>query len=1538
MAQNGWDVHTNPQPGYGNDQTGHTAQVQSHNPGVTQFYSPHAGVNGSQYGNVQQFTPHSPILTPNGQNSQSAQSFQANQALNRAPAQYSLDAYVTLDHRLHALRNPDMTVGTARPVKRELWVYDYTVGAMALRTISVPPAMEACYRELIANAADNASRTRRAGRDPGGIDITMNETTISVKNYGDAIPLGMVETDKGLMPNPQKIFSIFLTSSTFEGDRHDAGKNGIGAKAANIFSSRFTVEVCNAVVGQKYTQTWRDNMGVCEPPVIEAYQLSYNSCTVTFTIDFAYFNYVPAYTDEFCMLYMRHAMDASFNTEVPVTFNGQAYNFDLEHFRDFARLYFGAAVETSLIHYEWTTPAQAAAAAQAALEAPGANHGASGTSGASRKPRGKAAQAAAAVADLAAQNPHVQQCRIKLLVCDTPNNGRRVSYVNCIMTNDGGTHVDAALEAFGTPIVDKVNATFLERHGAGKSKIKKGKGAKAGKGKNKGAPKSISKAPVKTNPAPGLTAAEKKAFTIGLPELARHISFLVSVRVINPDFDSQTKTKLTYPPVAVTMEPRELKQCDNWQLIHQLVRDLQAKQARATEKLDGGHSAHGVLKGVKANWAGTAKRDLCILAVTEGETGQGFSSIALSGNRDRGGQLALRGKIPTASKSDLFKIEKNTELSALKTMLGLKYETNYLDEAAYATLNYGGGLLIMTDADPDGDHIKGLLVDYFAIHFPTLLMRGYLMYWASPIRSVKRGKGDPIFFYTPDEFTTWQTATADADSRAWKHKYYKGLGSSESREIKMQMRAPRVIHCIYDDRCPEAVKLAFDPGMVEARKQWLLRCVPQEGVDHVRYMTITQALADTTFTIAERNVMYKIEQMFAIPVIMSEFYTDFFNDKFLRFSLMSVLRAIPASDGLKISQRKIIAAVLHHWPHGSRGEDIKVAQLAGIVAQLTHYPHGEKNLEETITKLARTFTGTNNANMLRPMGMFGNNMDGADGASPGRYIFTKPTGFLHLLMHKDDMPLLDYIYDNGKRTPEPRRFYPVAPLHMLNPIKGVATGWATQAPAYNPLDIFAWLQQRLSGVPLEQIPDPIPWYRYAACTFVLINRAQKSANRVKMTRACRGMVETGMFVDINDDADEDGVRQTHSLISYGNFYHDSRTGHLVVDALPLGICGLEYKNFLEGLKADKFLRDYDLQSDTDDRGRDTNIFYLKGYSGVCDHKTLGLVRTMSLANMYLLDEHDTPIRYNSAADMLESYYIERLPVYARRKAHMLAEMDKTMVTLSNRARFIQAILDKQLRVKNRPKADVIANMVTLLDFSEEVARKLYTDARIANLSREDVLELQAEIVALQEKHAALVAKDIKQLWWEDLNDLVQYIVRKPRRFADFNYNRRLDAQAYMTRQHHESAFVQGFNQGSEILAANMAAALSQAPVPPSVPHQSTTKTTNSSGTVAPIRYQYTVDPWLDTLAQGGAVPSGQQSAAWASASTAVPDMIPNHGQHSTLLNALASWQGANLSPASSGTNLTTGTATGQGWGNFISSSDSTTSSSHGWVATASKVN
>ena len=576
---------------------------------------------------------------------------------------------------------------------------------------------------------------------------------------------------------------------------------------------------------------------------------------------------------------------------------------------------------------------------------------------------------------------------------------QQVSFVNSIATTSGGTHVNY--------VADQVCTKLLEI-------VKKKK--------------------------------NNKAAALKVSQIRNHIFLFVNCLVVNPAFTSQTKEQLTTKHSQFgskcNVSDEFLKKIAKTEVITNILHFAEQKADQILKKSDGSRrNRMDNPKLTDANKAGTKEGYRCTLILTEGDSAKG---LAIAGRSvvspDLFGVYPLRGKLLNVRDAPIDQIAKNAEIQNIKNFIGLKHKTTYTD---CKSLRYGH-IMIMTDQDHDGSHIKGLLINFLQVQFPSLLkIPEFLVEFITPI--VKAYKGDPkkpkqaVTFFTMPEYESWKEEHR-AEMQKWDHKYYKGLGTSTTEEAQVYFRDLdrhlKEFHTMKDSEV-ELIELAFSKKKADERKEWLRQFKPGTYLDH-----------------SEKGVSY----------------TDFVNKELILFSMADNLRSIPSVvDGLKPGQRKVLYTCFKR----NLKKDMKVVELAGLISGLTAYHHGDASLQGTIVGLAQTFVGSNNINCLEPSGNFGSRLQGGSDCASARYIYTRLSPFARKVFHPSDEPLLTYNTDD-ERTIEPEVYVPVVPLILINGADGIGTGWSSSIPNYNPEDIVENLKLMMAGEPPKEMT---PWFR-----------------------------------------------------------------------------------------------------------------------------------------------------------------------------------------------------------------------------------------------------------------------------------------------------------------------------------------------------------------------------------------------------------------------------------------------------------------------------
>ena len=182
--------------------------------------------------------------------------------------------------------------------------------------------------------------------------------------------------------------------------------------------------------------------------------------------------------------------------------------------------------------------------------------------------------------------------------------------------------------------------------------------------------------------------------------------------------------------------------------INEEIKAMEDKRIARTDGKTGEHISLGK-KGIDANWAGTKNAGKCILLLVEGNSAkeliiEGVSTLDNGSNIY--GALALKGKPINVTNHSVKDVNENQEIALIKKMVGLKHGVDYSKDEEVVKLRYGK-VKFMCDADVDGYHIQGLLLNYYFREFPELVKRGFVCSMSTPAVRIKI-PNNPLTFYS----------------------------------------------------------------------------------------------------------------------------------------------------------------------------------------------------------------------------------------------------------------------------------------------------------------------------------------------------------------------------------------------------------------------------------------------------------------------------------------------------------------------------------------------------------------------------------------------------------------------------------------------------------------------------------------------------------------------------------------------------------------------------------------------------------------------
>jgi DNA topoisomerase-2 len=798
---------------------------------------------------------------------------------------------------------------------------------------------------------------------------------------------------------------------------------------------------------------------------------------------------------------------------------------------------------------------------------------------------------------------------------------------------------------------------------------------------------------------------KKKKVKVNPNSIKEQLVLFLRCDIENPAFDSQTKDYMNTPATKFgskcEVSDKFIEKVAKMGVMDAALQLTEVKENKAAKKTDGvkSKSVRGIPKLTDANWAGTEKSKECSIIFCEGDSAKaGIISGLTSEDRNIIGVYPMKGKILNVRGESVKKISENKEISEIKKILGLETGKKYesIDDV-YKSLRYGK-VLFMTDQDLDGSHIKGLGINLFQSEWPSLAnIPGFIGFMNTPILKAKKGASE-LNFYNDGEYNEWKEHN---DIKGWKIKYYKGLGTSTGKEFREYFEKKKIVGFEHTDKSNDAIDMVFNKKRPDDRKDWL-------GLyDRDAYL-------DTSKT--------------CVP------YEEFIDKELIHFSKYDCDRSIPnLMDGLKISLRKILFSAFKK----NLTTEIKVAQFSGYVSENSGYHHGEASLNAAIVGMAQNFVGSNNINLFMPNGQFGTRLQGGKDSASERYIFTQLNKITRSIFPAVDDNILSYLNDDGLSV-EPIYYAPIVPMVLINGSKGIGTGFSTDIMCYNPLQIIEYLKNKLLSI--EDDIEFIPYY--------------------------------------------EGFKGQISKISEGKFlikgiYEKLAIDKIRVTELPVGYWTEDFKELLEeliepgqgkdGKKLSAIIKDYD------DMSKDTNVDFtitftkgklaelegLKGDYG-CNglEKLLKLYTTNSTTNMHLFDANDSLHKYDKVSDIIDAYYDRRLQLYKERKDYMIDALEKDLVLLSNKAKYIQENLDGTIDLRKKKREQVV-EMLQNKGYEKidgDGDYKYLIKMTMDSVTEENVDKLLKDKGSKESELEAIKKTTIYQMWKSELDILKdQYI-------------------------------------------------------------------------------------------------------------------------------------------------------------------------------------
>lgn len=845
--------------------------------------------------------------------------------------------------------------------------------------------------------------------------------------------------------------------------------------------------------------------------------------------------------------------------------------------------------------------------------------------------------------------------------------------------------------------------------------------------------------------------------------IQNNLAVFCIANITKVEFKSQTKDVFDRPKIKLDFPYGDnintIKKMNIWKICNDLdtVDDFKALEDTKGKKLavgaidkfdDAPIAGKKRPKGVKAT-----------LVLTEGDSAKACVTKGMTAKqRNSFGVYKLMGKPINVKRFSYDKIAENKEFNEMKTILGLKNiyddEKNEKDNAI-SKLRYDE-ILIVSDQDHDGAHIRGLLVNMFNYFWPHLVKQGFIKVLRTPIvnlyKESKVGTGPKAKTMTTlqHSFYTLKKYEEFIETKGLKGlipRYIKGLGSLSDSDSISVFKTYSTYTLTKDDLAEENLDKVFAKDKADDRKDWINYTEEAQDLD---------------------------EEAKEIEI------TDLLDTEVRNYSRYNTSRAlVHYVDGFKVSQRKIMHLCFkdnRFTPAGvETKKQIKVVQLGGDVSKKTNYHHGENSLYGAINGLAQDFIGSNNLNPLLPFGQFGSRTNGADGASAPRYLFTAGNDIMKKVFREEDMPLQELIIDDGEEI-EPRNMIPILPYILFNGSMGIGSGFSCNIPQYHPLEVLDSMRTRiLNKVALEELQ---PWFKYSKCTYQIIDKNDYDINSIDEDYIQPNIWQFGEYSVDGDVVTITDIPPRFTFDDVKKYYKTICEDY--VEALAFNAAknakGGKASKVAKEAKGDEMIMESFCFKET---GTSCNIsIVLKpkftAMINSMDKKEklwilskLKLVDTKNLtfSNAWVLTEDDVIVKLRGTAHVTELFYKYRFEQYKKRKVYTIGLLERNIKFKKYIAKFIRDFREKRIDVANAPEAELEKFLVEngyprysgeglkRVEDPENGSFSYLTGITVRQLTLSKAQKFDLEVLELEKELEAYRSKKISTLWLEELAEL-----------------------------------------------------------------------------------------------------------------------------------------------------------------------------------------
>ncbi len=811
----------------------------------------------------------------------------------------------------------------------------------------------------------------------------------------------------------------------------------------------------------------------------------------------------------------------------------------------------------------------------------------------------------------------------------------------------------------------------------------------------------------------------KKMSATNKTKLKKCTRLMMITNVDNPKFDSQSKQQLTL--------------CDDYKNIFKISQtDFKSicKMFDMNQIIDGKpvveksktcrRQTINVEKLEDAEFAGTRNSAKCTLMLCEGDSASTLAKIGMSKiGRKYYGVYPLGGKpINVINSSDKKIYTENGRIHNLIQILGLprrSQETIKSNPVDVTKMRYGK-IVMLKDADTDGAHIMGLVLNIFSTLYPELIkVDGFFNEFITPMlkitisknvfskihkqlgvtNSVIHHKNGIIYpFYNINEYNQKKTSIKEISNL--KPVFVKGLAGHNKFEVEEYFSGDNynrnVISLDFDAAANKNIVKAFDKKYSDDRKKWL------------------STLTSDTY----------LPRVIGKPISIS----DFINNDLLSFSYDNCIRSIPSViDGLKPSQRKVLYTCFSQKMDLAKSNTNdanikfkKIFQLCGIVADFAYYHHGDQSLNSTIMSMSQDFPGSNNLPLLAYSGSTGSREKNGDDAGQPRYVSASTHEVARLIFPAIDDQLLERAVEDNQLV-EPVYYVPIIPLVLVNGTRGIGTGYSSTFVHRSVESVIDYMIDTLTDKDPREIEPYVNGYI--------------------------GTIEN---------------KYKNSFTIHGKYTLSNNI--LRITEIPYTISKCSYRELLKQYIVDGKIVNYSEGDETDINRIDFTIHLSPTYN-VSDtdmiEKNFRLYDTIT-ENLTGFNPNNKITSYDNIYDIISDWYHVRENIYKQRKKMIIKDYRKKLLILSNKARFVKMINDDTIVISKISKNELTDKLSELeFDMVDDSYNYLIT-MNIYMLTLDEYNKLCNQHDIVNKEYKAFSKRTIYDIWHEELEVLREYII------------------------------------------------------------------------------------------------------------------------------------------------------------------------------------